>query len=277
MIYEEARYRYRDRFSETRFNSLCLEEFALTFRSVCVDGGYYRFPDEKYLRKLADAVPDHFRFTFKVTDEITIRQFPRLPRFGPKAGLRNPDFLNPARFAAEFAEPLRKIRDKVGVLIFEFSKFYPADFSSGREFVTLLDTFLGGLPVGWRYGVEIRNKNFLVPEYFDVLRKHGVAHVYNQWTHMPPVAEQLEKARSKTAPFTVARFLLTPPRTFQEAVTLFQPYTERKARDPEGVAAAQKLIRDALNEEAAAFLYVNNRFEGSAPLTIQEILAGVDL
>jgi len=62
----------------------------------------------------------------------------------------------------------------VGILLFEFSKFYPSDYQHGRDFVADLDRFLGQLPAGWPYGVEIRNKNFLHPEYFAVLKEHNV-------------------------------------------------------------------------------------------------------
>ena len=39
--------------------------------------------------------------------------------------------------------------------------------------------------------MEIRNRSFLHPEYFAVLRAHGVTHVCNQWTEMPTVEEQM--------------------------------------------------------------------------------------
>ena len=90
-----------------------------------------------------------------------------------------------------FLRHLEKIRDKVGMLIFEFSHFDLDDFVHGREFVSLLDEFFEAAPPGWEYGVEVRNRNLLHPEYFGMLARHGVAHVYNQWTRMPPVTEQL--------------------------------------------------------------------------------------
>jgi uncharacterized protein YecE (DUF72 family) len=42
---------------------------------------YYDFPRHEYLHKLADAVPDDFRFGVKVTDEVTIKKFPNLGSF----------------------------------------------------------------------------------------------------------------------------------------------------------------------------------------------------
>ena len=37
-------------------------------------------------------MPDNFRFGFKVTDAITVENFPNLPRLGVKAGQTNRDF-----------------------------------------------------------------------------------------------------------------------------------------------------------------------------------------
>src|SRR5690349_19783575 len=81
MLYQDDRYIYRGKFSETRFDRLCLSEYAQVFKSVCVDAAYYKFPDERYLQNLVADVPDDFLFSFKVTDFITIKNFANLPRF----------------------------------------------------------------------------------------------------------------------------------------------------------------------------------------------------
>jgi hypothetical protein len=75
------------------------------------------------LRSLSNAVPNHFRFGFKVTDVITIKKFPNLAQFGAKAGQANQNFLNANLFATAFLKPCESIRSKVDVLMFEFSRF----------------------------------------------------------------------------------------------------------------------------------------------------------
>jgi len=40
--------------------------------------------------------------------------------------------------------------------MFEFSRFWPTDYEHGRDFIANLDKFLGQLPTGWPYGVEMR-------------------------------------------------------------------------------------------------------------------------
>ena len=66
---------------------------------MCVDAAYHKFPDQRYLEGMVSQVPADFLFGFKVTDEITIRKFTNLPRFGLRAGKLNENFLNADLFA----------------------------------------------------------------------------------------------------------------------------------------------------------------------------------
>ena len=273
LIYDEQRYLWRGKVAESRFNRDCLSEYAETFKSVCVDAGYYRFPARKYIEGLIGQAPDDFRFSFKVTDEITIKKFTRLPRFGDRAGKPNENFLNADLFQSAFLAPLEPFRRNAGVLIFEFSRFYKNDFERGREFVEVLDGFLGQLPRDWQYGVEIRNRQFLKPGYFDVLARHGVAHVFNNWTHMPSIGEQMEIPESRTTDFAAARFLLTPGRQYQEAVDLFSPYEKTAAPDGQARKAGSSLLRDLVKTTGRpSFVYVNNRLEGNALFTLMKMV-----
>jgi uncharacterized protein YecE (DUF72 family) len=279
-LYADDRYVRQGRFSEARFARQCLAEYAEVFKTVSVDAAYYKFPDRAYLEGLVSQVPPDFRFALKVTDAITIRRFPNLPRFGLRAGKVNEDFLNAERFAEAFLEPCAAFRRSIGLLMFEFSRFYSSDFGRGRDFVEALDGFLSRLPRGWPYGVEIRNRSFLQAEYFALLRRHGVAHIYNSWEAMPPVSEQQALPDSRTHPdLCAARFLLKPGRKYENAVKRFSPYQRVQEVYPEGRAAGAALIRDALSRGTAGrtFLYVNNRFEGNALHTLQAMIeeAGV--
>ncbi len=274
-LYDEGRYVWRGRFSEARFEKLCLTEYAEVFKTVCVDAAYYRFPDERFLDQLFPQVPVGFLFGLKVTDRITMRHFPNLPRFGSRAGTANAEFLNADLFESAFLGPCRPFRESIGLLIFEFSHFSPRDFARGRDFVEALDPFLARLPAEWRYGVEIRNRTFLHPEYFAVLARHGAAHIFNSWQDMPPLDEQLAFPGSRTSPSVLgARLLLRPGRKYEDAVKLFSPYDSIKDPYPEGRAAGVKLMREARSPggRQKGFIYVNNRFEGNALQTIADIV-----
>ena len=234
MLYDRARYEYRGKFAETRFKRDCLAEYAEVFKTVCVDAAYYSFPSQQYLESMVNQTPDDFMFGLKVTDTITIRKFPKLGRFGQQAGKANENFLNADLFAKAFLKPCESVRHAIGLLMFEFSRFWPTDYEHGRDFIADLDKFLGQLPKGWPYGVEMRNRNWLKPEYFECLARHQVAHVFNSWDAMPAVGEQMALPGSRTNPNLVAaRFLLKPGRKYEQAVKAFEPYDSIKEENPE--------------------------------------------
>jgi uncharacterized protein YecE (DUF72 family) len=270
-LYHEDRYIWHGKFSEARFERLCLAEYAEVFKTVCVDAAYYKLPDRPFLESLVSQVPADFLFALKVTDEITIKRFANLPRFGWRAGAANEHFLSAGLFESAFLGPCREFQGNIGLLIFEFSHFSPREFERGRDFVVALDGFLGKLPRGWRYGVEIRNRTFLHPEYFAALSRHGAAHVFSSWQDMMPVDEQLALPGSRTNPeFFGARLLLRPGRKYEEAVKLLSPYDRIKDPYPEGRAAGVRLIQETCGRDGATkgFIYVNNRLEGNALETI---------
>ncbi len=275
LLYDPARYEWRGRFAESRFRRDCLGEYAEVFKTVSVDAAYYTFPTRGSLEGLAAQVPGDFLFGFKVTDAITLKRFPNLPRFGQRAGKPNEHFLNADLFAASFLHPCESIRSHVGLLMFEFSRFYPADYSHGRDFASDLDTFLGRLPKGWPYGVELRNRAWLTPDYFACLARHRAAHVFNSWEAMPSVSEQMALPASLTNPGLVAaRFLLKPGRKYEQAVKTFEPYDSIKEENPEARAAGRALIvqGQAAGPKRTTFIFVNNRLEGNALSTIAAML-----
>jgi uncharacterized protein YecE (DUF72 family) len=276
MFYDRARYEYRGKFAETRFKRNCLAEYAEVFKTVCVDAAYDTFPSQQYLEGMVNQTPDDFLFGLKVTDTITVRKFPKLDRFGEQAGKANQNFLNADLFARAFLKPCEAVRSSIGLLMFEFSRFWPTDYEHGRDFIADLDKFLGWLPKGWPYAVELRNRNWLKPEYFECLARHQVTHVYNSWEAMPAVGKQMALPGSRTNPDLVAaRLLLKPGRKYEEAVKTFQPYDKVKEPNPEARAAGKALIAEgkAAGPERKTFIYLNNRLEGNALETIGAIIS----
>jgi hypothetical protein len=107
-------------------------------------------------------------------------------------------------------------------------------------------------------------------QYFDMLRSNGVAHVFNNWARMPSVGEQLAlEGSSDTAEFTVARFLTKPGVSYETSVEYFSPYKEIKERVDEAKTAAEKILEASFQKKKRTYLYVNNRLEGCAPLTLK--------
>ena len=274
-IYSREPYLSHGAFSSKRFEAGCLREYSRVFPVVCGDFTFYQFPSPAYWQRLFDSAPPPLEFAFKVPEQITAKVFPFHPRYGARGGLANTSFLDTALFEDSFLQPLEPYAGRVALLIFEFGAFSPRSYAHVREFAADLDRFLATVRRPFRYAVEIRNAEFLAPEYFHCLRSHGVAHVLNAWTRMPGLAEQMALPDAFTAGFTVCRALLRRGRTYEEAVRMFSPYEEIRDPNPEGRAAIRNLIVQARSNRMGAFIFVNNRFEGNAPRTIEAIVEGL--
>ena len=271
-IYTRERYLSRGRFSRQRFEAECLREYAETFPTVCGDFAFYQFPSEDFWRKLFHQTPESFRFAFKVPEQITCKVFPSHARYGPQAGKENEAFLDSGAFREMFLRPLMAYQKQTALLIFEFGAFSRSAFAGLGEFLDRLDPFLAELPPEFRYAVEIRNPEFLEKDYFACLRGHRVAHVYNAWPRMPELRHQLSIPDSITADFLVCRALLRRGRVYEQAVGLFEPYREIQDPNPEARDSMRILIGRAREDKRMLFLFVNNRLEGNAPLTILSVV-----
>lgn len=258
--------------SRHAFEQTCLAEYATLFPTVCADFALYDFPAARTMRTMYEQTPEHFTVSLKVTDRITVKRYPNLPRHGDRAGKENPDFLNPALFTQEFLGPVSELKGKCGTIIFEFSAFSPESGVTLPVFLRLLDAFFSGIARGFAYGVEVRNSGFLTADYFAMLKQHGVAHVLNNWTRMPAIREQIELENVLPAPFAVIRALLQPGRTYQQAVDEFQPYDAIKEVNPEIRDGVATTVIRCVREQKKLYVYVNNRAEGNSPKTIEAIL-----
>ncbi len=271
-IYTPERYLSRGRFSRKAFEAECLREYAETFPTVCGDFAFYQFPSEEFWRRLFAQTPEGFQFAFKVPEQITCRIFPTHARYGPQAGLANEAFLDLHMLREMFLRPLLPYQRKTAVLIFEFGAFGKRSFAGLGEFLDRLDPFLSGLPPEFRYAVEIRNPEFLEKDYFSCLRSHHVAHVYNAWSKMPELREQIAIPDAATAGFQVCRALLRRGRQYEDAVAKFAPYREVQDPNPEARESMRVLIGRARENREFLFLFVNNRLEGNAPATILSLV-----
>jgi len=156
--------------------------------------------------------------------------------------------------------------------MFEFSRFWPTDYEHSRNFLADFDKFFSQLPKGWPYGIEMRNRTRLRPDY---LGRHRVTQAFNSWEAMPAVREQMALPGSRTNPELVAaRFLLKPGRQYEEAVKTFEPYDSIKEENPDARAAGKALIAEGqtAGPKRKTFIFVNNRLEGNALGTITAML-----
>ena len=271
-IYSPSSYLTRGKHSKKKFDHTCLAEYARTFPTVCGDFAFYQFPTEQFWTNLFDQLPDDFILGLKVPEDITVATWPGHARYGPRAGKANEHFLDAGIFEKLFLKPLARHSAQVGPLIFEFGAFAKRDMPDALEFRHRLDGFLAALPPGPRYAVEIRNPEYLGPEYFDLLSSRNVAHVFNAWTRMPTLDDQAAMPGAFTADFAVVRALLKRGRSYEDAVKTFEPYREIQEPNESARSGMAEIVTQSRKRKKPAFLFVNNRLEGNAPGTIEAVV-----
>lgn len=252
-----------------------LAEFARDprFSAVGVDSTFYRPPSRPTLTHYASMLPPGFRAYFKAWQHLTAPTFTR--HFGPKdkVGQPNPLFLDPRVMESDILDPIREsFADHVGAVMLEFPLIPPRALRP-ELFFERLDTFLGALRGDVPLAVEIRSQWWLSPAYFEVLRKHRVAHCFNVWTRMPLPDVVMRKFPESlhTTDFTVCRALVAPGTQYADAVRRFQPYDEIKVAQPAARKALLALAKGATVGGVDLAILVNNRLEGSAPLTVEQL------
>ncbi len=264
---------YHKTYPKTGASGRMLAEYARwpLFSTVGIDASFYNPLSEKTLAEYAAALPPGFRCVSKVWDRLTVHTHSKL-RDKAHAGQSNPDFLNAELFIEAVLDPcLRHFREHLGPFVFEFQAITHKSKVPPQAFADQLDRFFSALPRTAPYAVEVRNEEYLTPAYFAVLREHDVAHCFNSWTRMPSIGEQLDLPGAVSASFVVARALLRPGRYYAEAVDAFAPYDRIQDRNPELRADLVRLVETAEKARIPAYVLVNNRAEGSAPLTIAAV------
>jgi uncharacterized protein YecE (DUF72 family) len=269
---------YQRQYAKTTFARECLGEYCQylyndepLFRTVGNDSTFYRPPTAGQLHHYLKQIPEDFEMCFKVWEEITIPSFAKQPRYGLKAGQPNPRFLDAKLFNDLVLTPYREaeFEPHMGPLIFEFQRHG----LTSQEFCTRLDRFFNGVPQDFRYAVEIRNAGLLGPDYRKVLESHGVAHIYNHWSYMPPLLQQHKRMEERfTAPFTVIRLLTPLNMSYEAAKKRAAPYNKIVEALPQMRKETVPLVKQAVGENRRTYVLVNNRSEGNAPLTVLALI-----
>ena len=254
--------------SEKLFRRESLAEYAAfpLFRAVEVDSSYYAPPTAKTLRGLAER-GGKLEFALKVWFELTTFVFPRHARWKERAGMRNPNFLDPSLFADQIIGPIRESGfGPLGPLIIEIPPV-PTGALDASSIEQALARFLSQAPEGYRYAIETRDPTLLTERHVALLRDHGAAHVYTFHSRMPGLADQRAIAPVGAAPFAVCRLMLPPGTTYQDQKERFEPFGRIHEVQHEMRRDVAALVRDATDASVPIYVFCNNKAEGSSPLT----------
>ncbi len=266
---------YHQRYRNQRaFLRDSLREYAQhpLMRTVGIDRGYYTPVPVDDLAYYAAQLPDDFRAAMKVWQRVTMPGFPRHPRYGDDAGKPNPDFLDPEVFKDAVHAPVEEAFARhMGPWIVEVA---PSPSPLDPEwFAAKLDSFLGRAPGGFPFAVELRDRRLLTPSYVRTLRKHGAAHVFNYWSRMPTLGAQMQVGDLLGGSLLVVRLLLPPGARYDDLKEAYAPFDRVVAPQREMRDDVVRLVRAALERDMTAYVLVNNKAEGSSPLTVEALAA----
>lgn len=242
------------------------------FRMVGIDRSFYAPLGLAAFQSYAAAVPDHFRFLCKAFDGVTS---PLVRTGATDSGMRygeSPHFLDAAFAAEQVVRPfIEGLGDKCGPLVFQFVPMSKQAMGKPDRFLDRLAAFLTALPRNAMLAVEIRNRELLTPKYAGVLRDCGVAHCYNVHPSMPPVAEQREIIPIESQPAAVVRWMLNRKFDYESAKNAYEPFDRIVDADVRSRAEIANLCGQAAILQKLVFVAINNKAEGSAPLSLREL------
>ena len=140
------------------------------------------------------------------------------------------------------------------------------------QFADALDRFFTALPTACPMGGDTQ-LGVPGPALFAVLRDHGVAHVFQLVDAHAADRRAAAAARVDHRGVHRRARAAAAGATYAQAVESFAPYDHVQDENPELRKDLVALARTAINLRIPAYVIVNNRAEGCAPLTIMAVAA----
>jgi uncharacterized protein YecE (DUF72 family) len=255
-----------------------LREYAQEYDTVEIDRWFWSLfgedslslPQPADVERYREAVPDHFVFTVKAPNSLTLTHFYRKRKTDPMK--ENPYFLSPALLRT-FLSLLDPLGHTLGPIMFQFGYLNKQMLNSQEAFQLAFQSFAQEMLDGYQYAVEVRNAKYLNEPFFKFLIRNQLSPVLLEGYWMPPISQVYRAWSDLIAEHdTVVIRLLGPDRKGIEKQTGKQWDRIVAPRDRE-LTAIVELTEDLLARGVDVYLNVNNHYEGSAPLTIERIRA----
>jgi uncharacterized protein YecE (DUF72 family) len=262
---------YEGEHSETSLsrNGLAAYSQHPLFRAVGIDRTFYAPIAESDYARYASQVPDSFRFMVKAPMAVTS---PYLRNEENKFD-DSPYYLDVDYATREFVIPCTTgLGNKAGPLVFQFP---PQGRESTRNpdlFINRLYRFLKALPQGPLYAVEIRDQELLTDRLFMCLKTTGARFCVASHARMPAPSKQIEMAeRIAGEGDFIARWSLHSGFKYEDAKSRYFPFDKLVDEDLDSRDSLARACTRALNGGHHAYVIVNNKAEGSAPLSIGKL------
>lgn len=250
--------------------------------TVSVDRSFYRPLSASQFAHYAAQVPAGFRFVVKAPSLVADAMVRAEDGRGQQP---NPAFLDPVLAVQQFVQPaLDGLGDRLGALVFQLSPLPGALLARLPEVLQRLRTMLAALPSlrdaapDGVIAVEVRNPEFLTPAFAEVLREAGATYCLGLHPKLPPIADQLPLLRALWPGPLVCRWNLNRRHGaygYEEAKALYEPFDKLVDPDSATREALARVIAGTTGAGHNAYVTVNNKAEGSAPLSVRALAEAV--
>ncbi len=245
-------------------------------RTVGIDRTFYGPVSAATFADYAERVPEGFRFLVKAHEACTLARWPTHERYGASRGQANERFLQAAYATDAVVAPfVEGLGDKAGPLVFQFPPQDPQSFGGAGRLVERLHGFLSALPRGPLYAVEVRNEELLTEGLAQALADVGACPVLAVWRHLPDTRAQAERTQAAKARALVVRWMLPPNLGYDEARARYAPFDRLVDEDVPTRQSLATLCAAAAQRGQPAFVIINNKAEGSAPLSALKLASAI--
>jgi len=240
-----------------------IAEYSRKLPTVEIDSTFYRSPSAAAVAGWDERTPPGFIFSAKVPRSITHEK-----------GL-----VGCGEETAAFLDAMSRLGPKLGPLVLQFGYVAkgkdPEEYRTGADFLRRLRAYLGSVPAGFRWAVEVRNRTWLDGDLPKLLADRGSALVLTDYFTMPGLPELEGKVDIATAGFSYVRFL-GDRKEIDERIAV------KRAAEP-GAGEFDRLVVDReeplrrwvppllrlLERTGRVFAYFNNHFAGCGPRSVE--------
>jgi uncharacterized protein YecE (DUF72 family) len=226
-----------------------LTYYATKFDTVEVDSTFYRTPKLSTVQGWEKKTPKGFVFAAKIPQIITHEKV----------------LIDCESEMTEFLRAMDALGEKLGPLLFQFGYFNRKAFVGVNDFLARLVPFLKTVPKDQKFAVEIRNKNWLVPQFVEALRERGVALALIDQVWMPRPAQWFDSLDPITTDFTYARWLGD-----RKGIELQTKVWDKTIVDRRGeLSEWAEILGKVHKRKIQIFAYANNHYAGYGPGTVE--------
>ncbi len=246
--------------------------------TVSLDRTFYRPLSAAQYATLAAQVPAGFRFVVKAPALVTD---PSLRDGRGRDTGANPGFLDPRAAVEHAARPASSgLGASLGVLVFQLSPL-PAAMRQRVDTLwprleAMLSAARDAVPAQAVVALEVRDAEWLTPTLAARLKALGVRYVLGLLDRLPAIDDQLPMLRATWPGDLVCRWNLQRGQTYAQARDAWAPFDRLQAPDEPTRHTLAKVAAATLAAGHRVFVTVNNKAEGSAPLSVLALARAID-